>query len=254
MELNYNVTGDKRKAMVKAISGITGENAVYKFMPTCAYEIGAFTVSKEGVLSFEDSAYDAARNLIDKLQEQGYKPETPETDTEPAQDEEPEGNPQEATGATDAAGDAITREQTEDDGEATGLSISIPDDFSDAEFDNLQRLAASKQTLMKAAFGSDGIGISRVDGKVTFSGFTASDGDHTAAYMQFITLLAKMARTAKRVTARDHDTENPKYAFRCFLLRIGMIGPDYKKSRRILLENLTGSSAFRDGKRKEAEA
>jgi hypothetical protein len=254
MELNYNVTGDKRKAMVKAISGITGENAVYKFMPTCAYEIGAFTVSKEGVLSFEDSAYDAARDLIDRLREQGYKPETPETTGETEQDEGPADAPDEASGAADEPDEATTGEQAGGDGEATGLSISIPDDFSDAEFENLQRLAASKQTLMKAAFRSDGIGISREDGKVTFSGFTASDGDHTAAYMQFITLLAKMARSAKRVTARDHDTENQKYAFRCFLLRIGMIGPDYKKSRRILLENLTGSSAFRDGKRKEAEA
>jgi hypothetical protein len=253
MELNYNVTGDKRKAMVKAISGITGENAVYKFMPTCAYEIGAFTVSKEGVLSFEDSAYDAARDLIDRLREQGYKPETPETTGETEQDEGPADAPDEASGAAD---EPMKRPQGAGRRRrgGTGLSISIPDDFSDAEFENLQRLAASKQTLMKAAFGSDGIGISREDGKVTFSGFTASDGDHTAAYMQFITLLAKMARTAKRVTARDHDTENQKYAFRCFLLRIGMIGPDYKKSRRILLENLTGSSAFRDGKRKEAEA
>ncbi|MCH4034735.1 MAG: virulence protein [Lachnospiraceae bacterium] len=250
MELNYNVTGDERKALVKAISGITGEKAVYKRMPTCAYEIGAFTVSKEGALSFEDSAYDAARNLIDRLQEQGYKPETQETTGETEQDEGTADAPDEESGAADEADEAATGEQ--EDG--TGLSISIPDDFSDAEFENLQRLAASKQTLMKAAFGSDGIGISREEGKVTFSGFTASDGDHTAAYMQFITLLARMARTAKRVTARDHDTENRKYAFRCFLLRIGMIGPDYKKSRRILLENLTGSSAFRDGKRKEAEA
>ena len=43
MKANYNVTGQERKALVKAISDLTGDKAVYKFMPTCAYEIGDIT-------------------------------------------------------------------------------------------------------------------------------------------------------------------------------------------------------------------
>jgi hypothetical protein len=42
-----------------------------------------------------------------------------------------------------------------------------------------------------------------------------------------------------------------KYAFRCFLLRLGFIGDEYKKSRKILLKNLSGSSAFKSGSAKE---
>lgn len=38
-----------------------------------------------------------------------------------------------------------------------------------------------------------------------------------------------------------------EYAFRCFLLRLGFIGSEYKKERKILLKNLTGSSAFKNG-------
>ena len=44
--------------------------------------------------------------------------------------------------------------------------------------------------------------------------------------------------------------ENEKYAFRCFLLRLGFIGEEYKVERKILLKNLTGSSAFKNGENK----
>ena len=37
------------------------------------------------------------------------------------------------------------------------------------------------------------------------------------------------------------------YAFRCFLLRLGFIGSEYKAERKILLKNLSGSSAFKNG-------
>ena len=45
-----------------------------------------------------------------------------------------------------------------------------------------------------------------------------------------------------------------EYAFRCFLLRLGFIGDEYKAVRKILLANLSGSSAFKNGSRKEATA
>ena len=56
-----------------------------------------------------------------------------------------------------------------------------------------------------------------------------------------------MSRNAKRVTATEKEVDNEKYAFRCFLLRLGFIGAEYKAERKILLKNLTGSSAFRNG-------
>lgn len=58
-----------------------------------------------------------------------------------------------------------------------------------------------------------------------------------------------MARNQKRVTAKEKETDNNKYAFRCFLLRLGFIGAEFKDERKILLRKLTGSSAFKNGKR-----
>ena len=50
MEIRYNVTGAKRKELVKVIANATGARAEYKFMPTCNYEIDYFTVTKDGTL------------------------------------------------------------------------------------------------------------------------------------------------------------------------------------------------------------
>lgn len=62
-----------------------------------------------------------------------------------------------------------------------------------------------------------------------------------------------MAKSTKRVTAKDTPCDNYRYAMRCFLLRLGYIGAEYRESRKILLRNLPGSSAFRDGQGKTKE-
>ena len=56
MQVKYNVTGAKRKELVKVIADTTGAKAEYKFMPTCNYEIDYFTVTKNGTLIFDDRA------------------------------------------------------------------------------------------------------------------------------------------------------------------------------------------------------
>ena len=56
-----------------------------------------------------------------------------------------------------------------------------------------------------------------------------------------------MAKKQTRITATEKQVDNEKYAFRCFLLRLGFIGDEYKQTRKILLKNLEGSSAFKNG-------
>ena len=67
------------------------------------------------------------------------------------------------------------------------------------------------------------------------------------AYDTFICKLCEMARNQSRVNSSEKPIENEKYAFRCFLLRLGFIGTEYKTARKILLKNLSGSSAFKNG-------
>lgn len=72
------------------------------------------------------------------------------------------------------------------------------------------------------------------------------------AYTHFIAKLCEMAQNQKRITAKEKEIDNNKYAFRCFLLRLGFIGTEYKAERKILLRNLSGSSAFKGGASNEA--
>ena len=62
---------------------------------------------------------------------------------------------------------------------------------------------------------------------------------------------AIIANKMKKVNAKEKDVDNEKYAFRCFLLRLGFIGDEFKTERKILLRNLEGSSAFKSGAKKE---
>ena len=134
--------------------------------------------------------------------------------------------------------------------EDIGLVIEMPrSSFTDTALDNLKRLVESKSNLIKKALGAETLELEITDDKVGFPWFEdGTDPDTVKAYTHFVTALCEMARIQKRVTAKEKETDNDKYAFRCFLLRLGFIGAAYKEERKILLRNLTGSSAFKTPK------
>ncbi|MBC2456597.1 virulence-related protein [Clostridium beijerinckii] len=68
------------------------------------------------------------------------------------------------------------------------------------------------------------------------------------AYTQFIELLDQSAKELKHASAKVSITDNPKFTFRVFLIRLSMVGDEYKTTRKILLKNLEGNAAFRYGK------
>ena len=136
------------------------------------------------------------------------------------------------------------------------LAIELPkDDMPSTAMNNLRRLVASKSTLLKKALCTDSLPIMEHEDRIEFGWFRPTDDQaEIAAYYQLVQGLCEMARTQKRVNALDKEVENEKYAFRCFLLRLGFIGAEYKDARKILLKNLSGSAAFRDARDTEADA
>ena len=109
-----------------------------------------------------------------------------------------------------------------------------------------------KGGLIRKALGVEELPIEVGETKVSFPWFAGTPTpEEVKAYDHFICALCEMARNQKRITAKERDTGNDKYAFRCFLLRLGFIGPEYKQERKILLRNLTGSSAFKAVPQKE---
>lgn len=230
MTIYYNA--QDRKPLVKAISEFTGADAVYMRTPTYAYQIDYFTVTREGNLEFDDRAdSEEIEGLIEFLAERGFIAEVADTSAT----EQPETASEEVSADTDSA----------EHSEPVGLTVEVP--LEGTAVDNLTKLLEAKGRLIRRALAVDSLPIEVTDSTVKFPWFAECGTDECKAYTQFISALCQLAANAKRVTAKEKETDNDKYAFRCFLLRLGFIGSEYKAERKILLRNLTGSSAFRNG-------
>ena len=221
MKANYNVTGNDRKALVTAIENLTGDKAAYMRMPTCAYEIGDITVDKEGGVTCEDA--DKLTRIIESLLADGFTPEDAEE--------------------VESIDEEIT---AENDDEATGLTVSLP--LDKVAVGNLTNLLTAKESLIKKALGIDDLGIEVTEDTVSFPWFPEMpEPEAVKAYTHFSAALGKMSRDLKRISATEKEVDNEKYAFRCFLLRLGFIGNEYKAERKILLKNLSGNSSWKNG-------
>ena len=222
MVILFNVDGESRKAMVKAIENELGVKATYLGVPSCAYQIGGFKVGKLGELEFADGEInEEISKVIDAcILATGVTPE----------------------GLTEAESAQEEAENTQE--EAPMLTISVP--LDKVKVGNLTALVDAKAGLIRKALGAQDLRIDVDEEKVSFPWFHGDlDADTVQAYTQFIGELCKMSANQKRVQAKEKPVENEKYAFRCFLLRLGFIGDEYKQTRKILLKNFEGSSAFR---------
>lgn len=266
MEIRYNVTGAKRKELVKVIADATGARAEYKFMPTCNYEIDYFIVTKDGTLLFDDRAdSEEVERVLEAISAAGFECELQDGGEQPSGEETKEAAEAADTAPQEAnlrgprqtnrfVGERTSSEVNElsasDGSERCGacedaLTVEIP--LDKVAVGNLTKLLDAKGNLIRKALGITDLRIEVLDDRVAFPWFSQVDADSAAAYTHFLSALCEMSRNAKRVTATEKPVENEKYAFRCFLLRLGFIGSEYKAERKILLKNLTGSSAFKNG-------
>ena len=216
-EIRFTLESKQRPKLAQEIGNILGTVPHYERVPSCAYDIAGYRLDKEGVLHIPEGAEETTKDLIRQLRERGFQDDAKVTEEVPVQEDK--------------------------------LTIGIPrESLTDTALENLQKIIANKQTLFQRAFWMDSTEIEITDEKINFTWFPYTvDGDEIAAYTQFISRLCDMARDAKRVSSKPTETDNDKYAFRCFLLRLGFIGKEYKTARKILIRNLTGNSASRYG-------
>nr|DAM51787.1 MAG TPA: hypothetical protein [Caudoviricetes sp.] len=216
-EIRFTLESKQRPKLAQEIGNILGTVPHYERVPSCAYDIAGYRLDKKGVLHIPEGAEETTKDLIRQLRERGFQDDAEVTEEVPVQEDK--------------------------------LTIGIPrESLTDTALENLQRIIANRQTLFQRAFRMDSTEIEITEEKINFTWFPyTTDSDEMAAYTQFISRLCDMARDAKRVSSKPTETDNDKYAFRCFLLRLGFIGKEYKTARKILLRNLTGNSAFRYG-------
>ena len=68
------------------------------------------------------------------------------------------------------------------------------------------------------------------------------------SYIQLCLALSQLAKTVRTASSKPQQNENPKYAMRTWLLRLGFIGPEFETAREFLTKNLSGDAAFRNGR------
>lgn len=228
MTVKTNAQGKDRKRLVLTIAKWTGDQVKYAGAPSFAYEVGGITIDKEAEIDFGNALPDEAIDrLLQHLYDEGFEPDMSIEE------------------AAEGGGD-----------EFSGICISMPRSlFTDKNLENLKAITAAKESLIKKALGADSLPIEVTDTKVSFPWFPGGPTpEETNAFDTFICKLCEMARNQTRVVAKEKAADNEKYAFRCFLLRLGFIGDEYKAARKILLRNFTGSAAFKSGpKAKEVE-
>jgi len=229
MRIEFDLSYTSKKALAHAVSEITGADCRYLGMPSGAYRIDYFTVNRDGALEFDDRAdSEGIEDLLDRLEEKGFI-------------------------AVEQKGKEVSENSSKrefnetEQNEVIGLTIEIS--LDKVNVGKLTALLESKGRLIQKALGIKATPIEICEDRVSFPWFDEIPDSETAkAYTHFISAICKMTTEQKRINRTQDKSENEKYAFRCFLLRLGFIGEEYKAERKILLKNLTGSSAFRSTK------
>lgn len=311
MRINYNVTGQERKALVAAISQELNAPTNYLGAPTFAYEVGGYYIDKNGMVTGPDNLdleadlqgvhgfeavereYDEPDTYENGLGGMGAIPSIEELNDEAEIWAERElrrmklenANVPDYSNRGQYGGDDIPafEDLRMDEREELGLGRTLREDWqgengiqssdvpepdesdqltiemplsfmTDEAIANLEKLIASKAELIKKALGVDALPVERTETTLKFPWFQfPAESDEVAAYSRFIGALCAAAKKQKRVTAHEKAVDNEKYTFRCFLLRLGFIGDEYKQVRKILLRNLAGNSAFKSGSKKSSE-
>ena len=238
MVLHYNLTKQTKKALIKVIEDNTGRKAKYLGVPSCAYEIGDYRLERDGTLYFNGETYGnlAIRNALSNA---GFIAE-----------DLPQNAPQIENSERNESmvAEEINEPQRANQPSCDRVSISVPRaGFTDNAIENLKNLVQSKELLFKKAFLTEQLPIEITEETIAFPWFSNRDADSLISYTKFVVAICDMAKNQKRIQAKERQVDNEKYAFRCFLLRLGFIGAEYKADRKLLLKNLEGSSAFKNG-------
>ena len=245
ISLNFNVAGDERKKLVKAVGAYKQVTPEYLGVPSFAFRIDEMIIDKDGILIIEGGMEpDKLQEFLKYLEEKGFHTTVSATEDVPTEDV-----------PTEPAAQAEYEMEPEDTPteETTLLTIEVPrDGFTEESIINLQKIIDSKASLLRKALGTDDLSVQISEDRIAFSWFHIEDPASTSAYAHLVSALCQMAQKAKRVTAKEKPVESEKYAMRIWLQRLGFGGSEFKEERALLLKNLSGTSAFKN--QAEAEA
>ena len=220
---------DNRKELIKTLSEVLHEKPRYCGAPSFAYEFSLCRVDRDAAIHLPPTIVaQSAMSAVTLLNQHGFEAEIIDdcSEFEEALDQPDEEN-----------------------GNEEYLAVYIEHEKISAEtLAKLEQIVSGKATLLRKALGDSTLSIVNTPKGYAFPWFQIeSDEESQRSYATLVEKLIEFARERTRVTASDKETDNPKYAFRCFLLRLGFIGAEYKRERAIFLRNLEGNGAFKSG-------
>ena len=264
--MDFHMTGEARKRLVRAIAEYKETISEYMGAPSFAYRVDNITIDRDGVVTFGGEAgQEEAAVLLEYLEARGFNigsgaegeaagdvPVETREQEETAQAGSTEAGTADAGtgGAEETVGENVPggRGTAMETAEPACLTVSLPrEGFTDTALENLRKIVDSKRTLLMKALDTDSLEIKVTEETVSFPWFKMPEEGswEAAAYTHLASALCEMAKAAKRVTATEKETESEKYSFRCFLLRLGFVGAQFKHERAVLMKNLSGHAAFK---------
>ena len=272
MKINYNVTGSDRKQLVSIITRETGIKAAYQGMPSMAYAIGDITVEKDGAMVWDERTDDATiQRITEALAAAGFEGIREEPEAPASAETEAPAEPDTATEPVELTVGIPTSKHTGASlrnlinllytrasllNKALGTSFRVDEALTEALQDDACILTTD--SLLKAIGDFEAENGKAIDGltitpdEITFGSLpetTVTEKLHTFTIL--CGMMSKQAIDQKRIQAKTVNEDNEKYALRIWLTRLGMNGPEFKSTRKVLMENLTGHSAFRTDAEKQ---
>ena len=259
--MNIKLATDNRKEAAARLAEITGAESRYTKVPRCAYEVGPYTIEKDGSITV---AEDADLAPLQALADEGLVEPFEAPATEPAA-EEAEAEPINLTvevpmkhhnGATlrNLINLIYTRAGLLNKALGTGFRVdealtqALQDDACILNTDSLIKAIGDFEAANDKAI--DGLTITPEE--ITFGSLPETDdADRLQTFTILCGMMSKQAIDQKRIQAKAVNEDNEKYALRIWLTRLGMNGAEFKTARKVLMENLTGHSAFRTDAEKQ---
>lgn len=128
------------------------------------------------------------------------------------------------------------------------FTVTVPNTLTKEAWNRLIFLISSKKHLLMKALDAEDLPVENYGDKLEFPWFKLQGIEGEAvAYSQLVSALIKMASESQRINPEEKPVENEKFTMRIFTVRLGLKGDECKLIRKLLLQNLSGNSAWRSG-------
>lgn len=236
---SFKVTGTERKAVAQIIATATIQAVTYAGPPSFASEVGSISIDRGGRITA--SIDEAFENILTALNDSGVVT-TEGIFTIPMKDH---------TGVSLRNLVNVISSKEKLLNKALGRSGEIiPQGIIEAV--NAVRLEELEDfALVIKDLSMGGLSFDFNNKTISFNFYNASlDLETIKAYAALNAALDEQAKKQKYSSFLQKEVDNEKYAFRCFLLKLGFIGDELKKERKILLMNMAGNGAFKSQENK----